>query len=223
MNVYKASLSIQAARPVFNSSYNSPIINFIDENITFKYQEFQQLDFNENRVSGSDPLASNLTAVFAYYTYIILGFDASSFSPKGGEKYFQKAINIVNNAPDAPQITGWRAFDGIRNRYWLAENMNNSRYAAYYDIYYDYYRKVLDKMYDDDRMARTNMLSLLDKLDKFNTDNPNTMVNQFFFQGKSNEIVKILSKCNSAEKSTARTILMKLDISNSARYKDELK
>ncbi len=223
MNVYKASLSIQAARPVYNSSYNSPIINFIDENITFKYQEFQQLDFNENRVSGSDPLSSNLTAVFAYYAYMMLGFDASSFSPKGGEKYFQKALNIVNNAPDAPQITGWKAFDGIRNRYWLAENMMNSRYVAYYDVYYGYYRDVLDKMYEDERGARANMMSLLSKLDQFNTDNPNTMINQFFFQGKSNEIINILSKGNSADKSTARTILMKLDITNSAKYKDLLK
>ena len=117
----------------------------------------------------------------------------------------------------------WKAFDGIRNRYWLAENMMNSRYAAYYDVYYTYYRNVLDKMYDDERGARTNMMSLLTKLDQFNTDNPNTMINQFFFQGKSNEIINILSKGNSADKSTARTILMKLDISNSAKYKDLLK
>ena len=93
----------------------------------------------------------------------------------------------------------------------------------YYEIYYDYYRNVLDKLYEDDRIARTNMLALLNKIDRFNTDNPNTMINQFFFQGKSNEIIKILSKCNSAEKSNARTVLMKLDITNSAKYKDELK
>ena len=91
-NVYDASLTIQAARPVFSSSYLSPIINFKDDKLKFKYQEFQQLDFNENRVTGSDALSSNLTAVFAYYAYMILGFDASSFSKNGGEIYFQKYI-----------------------------------------------------------------------------------------------------------------------------------
>ena len=74
-NVYKGSLTIQAARPVFNTNYLSPIINYKDDDLTFKYIEFQQLDFNENRVTGTDALASNLTAVFAYYAYLIIGFD----------------------------------------------------------------------------------------------------------------------------------------------------
>ncbi len=144
-NVYKGSLTIQAARPVFNTNYLSPIINYKDDDFTFKYIEFQQLDFNENRVTGTDALVSNLTAVFAYYAYLIIGFDSDSFSPKGGEMYFQKAQNIVNNAPDGRNISGWKAFDGIRNRYWLVENMSNSRFAIMHDIYYNYYRLVMDK------------------------------------------------------------------------------
>src|SRR5664279_3173101 len=94
-NVYKASLTIQSARPVFNSSYVCPLINFQDNDIIFKYAEFQQLEFNDNRVSGTDALASNLTAVIAYYIDIILGMDYDSFSPRGGDPYFQKAQNIV--------------------------------------------------------------------------------------------------------------------------------
>lgn len=108
-----------------------------------------------------DPLVSNLTAVFAYYAYMVLGFDYDSFSLHGGDPYFQKAQNIVNNAPDGRSITGWKAFDGVRNRYWLVENMLNTKYAAMHDIYYEYYRKGLDKMYEDENIGRAAMLQVL--------------------------------------------------------------
>ena len=98
LNVYNASITIQAARPVFNTSYLSPIINFKDDNVIFKYAEFQQLEFNETRISGTDALVSNLTAIIAYYANMVLAFDYASFSPRGGDVYFQKAQNIVNNA-----------------------------------------------------------------------------------------------------------------------------
>jgi hypothetical protein len=222
-NVYNASLTVQAARPVFNSSYVSPIINYQDENIVFKYIEFQQLEFNESRVSGTDPLVSNLTAVLAYYAYIIIGFDYDSFAPKGGETYFQKAQNIVNNAPDGRNIAGWKAFDGIRNRYWLVENMLNARYNIMHDVYYNYYRLGMDKLYEDDKTARTEMLNVLNLLSGFNTENPNTMINQFFFQGKSTELIKIFSKAVPPDKARARELLSKLDLTNAVKYKEELK
>lgn len=222
-NIYSASLTIQAARPVFNSTYLSPLVNFQDEDITFKYLEFQQLEFNENRVAGNDALASNLTAVFAYYVYMILGFDYDSFSPKGGMPYFQKAQNVINNAPEGRGISGWKAFDGIRNRYWLTENMLNSRYALMHDIYYNYYRTSLDKMYEDENTARAEMLNVLNLLTAYNADNPNTMINQFFFQGKANELIRLFSKSPQQDKSRASELLQKLDVSNATRYKNELK
>ena len=133
-NVYKASLTIQAARPVFNSAYQTPLINFQDADVSFRYVEYQPVEFNENRVQGSDALASNLTATFAFYVYTILGLDYDSFGPKGGDQYFQKAQSIVNNAPEARDISGWKAFDGLRNRYWLSENLMNSRYNVIHDV-----------------------------------------------------------------------------------------
>ncbi|MEO6721314.1 MAG: DUF4835 family protein [Ferruginibacter sp.] len=222
-NVYTASLTIQAARPVFNSTYLSPIINFQDEDIIFKYVEFQQLEFNENRVAGTDPLVSNLTAVFAYYANMILAFDYASFSQRGGDVYFLKAQNIVNNAPESRGISGWKAFDGVRNRYWLVENMVNSRYAIIHDVYYTYYHKSLDKMYEDETAARQEMLNVLNLLVSFNSDNPNTMVNQFFFQGKANELIKIFSKAPQQDKARAADQLQKVDITNASKYKEELK
>jgi hypothetical protein len=203
-NVYKASLTIQAARPVYNASYDSPLINFIDDAVVFRYVEFQPVEFNENRVSGSDPLVSNLTAVLAYYVN-------------------QKAQNIVSNAPDSRDIVGWRNFDGQRNRYWLADNLTNSKYAILHDAIYSYYRLGMDNMYDNETEARTAVMNTLNFLNNINTDNPNTMGVQFFFTGRARELIGIFKKTAPDEKSRALDLLSKMDISNANNYKQELR
>ncbi len=222
-NVYKASLTIQSARPVFNTSYASPVINYQDNDVVFKYAEFQQLEFNDNRVSGTDALVSNLTAIFAYWANMILGFDYDSFSQRGGNVYFQKAQNIINNAPEGRSISGWKAFDGTRNRYWLTENLLNSRYNIIHDAVYNYYRMGLDKLYDEEANARTQVLNVLNLLNTFNTENPNTMILQFFFQAKTDEMIKIFSKATPPDKLRALEFLQKLDVSSASKYQDQLK
>jgi hypothetical protein len=222
-NVYKASLTIQSARPVFNSSYSSPMVNFQDNDVIFKYVEFQQLDFSDNNVSGADALASNLTAIFAYYVDIILGMDYDSFSPRGGDPYFQRAQNIVNNAPEGKDISGWKAFDGNRNRYWLIENLLNSKYTIMHDAIYDYYRLGLDNLYDQEANARVQILNVLSLLNNFNVENANTMILQFFMQGKTQELIQILSKASPSDKSRALEFLQNIDVSNASRYKEALK
>lgn len=222
-NVYKASLTIQAARPVFNSSYSTALINFQDADVTFRYVEYQPIEFNENRVQGSDALASNLTATFAYYVNIILGLDYDSFSPKGGDVYFQKAQNIVNNAPENRNIGGWKAFDGSRNRYWLVENFLNSRFNTVHDVIYNYYRQGLDFMYENDAGARNKILSSLVQLQALNQDNPNSMIVQFFMIGKSQELIQIFKKATPQDKSRALEALQKLDVANISKYQQELK
>jgi len=221
-NICKASLAIQAARPVYNASYQTALINYQDADVTFKYVQFQQIEFNENRIQGTDALTANLPAVFAYYVYIILGFDYDSFSPKGGDAYFAKAQNIVNNAPEAKEISGWKSFDGVRNRYWLAENLMNTRYNNIHDIIYDYYRQGLDNMYQDDESARSNILEALSALQDFNQQNPNTMIEQFFVQGKSQEYIGIFKKSDPEDRTQAIQILSTLDVSNASNYKQEL-
>lgn len=222
-NVYKASLTIQAARPVFNSSYQAALINFMDADVVFKYIEYQPVEFNDNRVQGTDPLTGNLTAIFAYYAYMIVGMDYESFAPRGGEVFFQKAQNIVNNAPEGSGISGWRVFDGLRNRYFLIENLMNSRYNILHDVVYSYYRAGLDIMYDKETEARSNILQSLTQLQAFNKENPNTMFLQFFMQSKSIELIGIFKKATPEEKQKAIEILGLLDIPNAAKYKDELK
>jgi hypothetical protein len=219
-NVYKATLTVQAARPAYNTSYDSPLINFQDDNLTFRYIEFQPVEFNENRIQGSDPVAANLTATLAYYIYIILGMDYDSYSLRGGDAYFQKAWNIVNNAPEGRDISGWKQFDGLRNRYFLAENINNSRFALIHDATYAYYRSGLDVFYANEDEGRTGILNCLNYLNTINTENPNSMLIQFFFQGKSTELIKMFGKANADVKKRARDLLLKLDITNANAYKD---
>lgn len=218
-NVFKGKLTVQAARPSYNTSYDSPLINFQDDHLVFKYVEFQPIEFNENRVQGNDPLVANLTAVVAYYINIILGLDYDSFSPRGGTPYFQKAWNIVNNAPDGRDITGWKSFDGLRNRYWLAENLNNNRFVLVHDAVYAYYRTGLDVFFENEDAARTGILTALNFLNTVNTENINSMIVPFFFQGKANELVRIFSKGTAEQKANAKELLSKLDITNLALYK----
>ncbi|MBA4257531.1 MAG: DUF4835 domain-containing protein [Chitinophaga sp.] len=222
-NVYKASLTVQAARPVFNASYQAALVNFIDPELLFKYVEFQPVEFNENRIQGVDAGVANLTAVLAYYAYTIIGLDYDSFSPKTGEPYFRKAQNIVNNAPEGQRIAGWRMFDGLRNRYWLNENLINTKFNIIHDVIYTYYRAGLDKLYENEIEARGNILQALIQLNAFNKENPNSMILQFFMQGKSNELIGIFKKGTPEEKLKAIEILSLLDIPNSNKYKEELK
>lgn len=219
-NVFKGKLTVQAARPIYSTTYDSPIMNFLDDNVTFRYVEFQPVEFNENRIQGNDPLAANITAILAYYVNLILGFDYDSFSLRGGDTYFQKAWNIVNNAPENKDVTGWKSFEGIRNRYWLAENLNNNRFALIHDALYAYYRTGMDLFYENEDAGRNGILNCLSFLNTINTENPNSMIMQFFFQGKSTELVKVFSKANTEQKSRAREMLTRLDITNGAAYKE---
>lgn len=222
-NVYSAALTVQAARPVYSSGYNTAIINFQDADVTFRYVEYQPVEFNENRIQGTDPLVGNLTAVFAYYVYTILGLDYNSFGIRGGDIYFQKAQNIVNNAPEGRNINGWKAFDGQRNRYWLMENLVNTRYNLVHDVMYTYYRQGLDNMYSNENGAREQILQALTQLQSVNAENPNIMFIPFFMQGKSQELTRIFRKASPQEKVRAVELLQKLDVTNASNYKQDLK
>ena len=154
---------------------------------------------------------------------MIIGLDYDSFAPKGGDPYYRKAQNIINNAPEGKSVTGWRVFDGSRNRYWLNENLINSRYNIIHDVIYSYYRAGLDKMYDSEAEARANTLQSLTQLQAFNKENANTMILQFFMQGKVQELVGIFKKGTGEQKAKAIELLSELDIVNASRYKQDLR
>lgn len=219
-NVFKATLTVQASRPIYGTSYESPLINFQDQDVVFRYVEFQPIEFNENRVQGNDPNAANLTAILAYYVNIILGLDHDSFSPRGGDLYFQKAQNIVNNAPESRDISGWKPFDGIRNRFRMVENLTDSRFTAVHDAIYTYYRGGMDLLSENEEEARNGIFNALTYLGRLNRENPNSMVLPIFFQGRSTELANVFKKANNDQKTRARDLLIQLDISNAATYKD---
>ena len=221
-NVYKASLTVQTARPVYNSTYQSALINYMDADVAFKYVEFQPMEFNESRVQGNDAAVANLPALFAYYAYMIIGLDYDSFSPKSGDAYYRRAQNIVNNAPEGKNLNGWKVFDGLRNRYWLNENLINNRYNIVHDVIYSYYRSGLDKLYDNEVEARKNIIQSLTQLQAFNKENANTMILQFFMQGKTQELIGIFKKGTPEERAKAIEILNELDVVNGPLYKQEL-
>lgn len=222
-NVYAASLTVQAARPVYNSTYNSPLINYQDNDVVFKYIENQPIEFNESRVAGTDGSVSNLTAVLAYYVYLTLGMDYNSFAQGSGEPYFRKMLNIVNNAPEGRDIKGWTQFDGLRNRYWLSENLINTRYALLNEVFYTYYRSSLDLWYDNEPQARTQMINVLNLLNQFASENKSTMIMQFFMQGKSDELIKMFKKSSPDERTRVVSLLETVDITNANKYREQLK
>jgi hypothetical protein len=221
-NTYTAQLTVQTGRSIFNTSYQSPLMNYMDESVTFKYVQYQDIDFNENRVGGTDPLTANLSAVFAYYAYIILGLNFDSYALRGGDLYFQKAQNIVNNSPEINAINGWKPFDGIRNRYWLVENLTNPKYNPIHDAIYNYYRQGLDQMFDHEPDARIAVMNALIAFNSINNEYPNIMFLQFFFQGKGAEIGNVFKHGTPDEKSRALDILSRIDVSNLNQYKQDL-
>jgi len=203
---------------VFNSSYVTSLLNTQDNNVAFRYVEFQQLEFSDNRVVGNDPMASNLTAIMAYYVNIILGLDYDSFSPRGGDVYFKKALNIVNNAPDGKDISGWKAFEGTRNRYWLQDNLLNAKFLNFHDVMYQYHRNGLDVMYEDVNRGRAAIMNCLNLLYAIHQDIPNSMLMQTFYSAKADELQKIFSKAMPQEKMRAAELLAQMDVPNAQKY-----
>lgn len=222
-HIYKALLTIQSSRPVYNSSYQSPLLNYKDKNFVFKFEPYTPLVFNKNRITGNDPLVSNLTATLAYYAYIIIGLDEDSFSLNGGHDAFQSAQQIVNDAPNGRQISGWKSFDGTMNRYWLTENLLNVRYKDIHQILYNYHLKGMDLMYEAADKGRKTILKSLNKLNALNAANPNLMFIKVFFATKAEELAHIFSQGPTQRRLTALNLLNRMDPSHSTLYRKSIK
>jgi hypothetical protein len=220
--VYEAKLSVVANRPVYNANYTTPLLNMQDANFTFKYQLAQPMEFNENRVQGADPLEANLTAVIAYYINIIIGLDYDSFAPKAGMPYFNKALNIVYNAPEGSGISGWKSYDGQRNRYIFVDNLTKSGFDKLHEVIYAYNREGLDQMSEKPEIARASILNALMAMQEINEANVNSMVVPILMQGKFTEIVGIFENAEKTMKKQLLNTLTNIDIANINRYKEKL-
>jgi hypothetical protein len=212
---FKGTIQIQLSRPVFNTTYNSTILNFIDNNFQFRYVEFQPLEFDPN------VHRSNLISVLAYYTYIVLGIDYDSFSLEGGTQFYQLAEKIVSNAQNAPE-SGWKPYDGSRNRnrYWLVKNILNKEYSEIRKFIYEYDRNGLDLMESRLGEARTNMAESLKLIQEVYRKKPDPFMYfmQLVIDAKADELVNIFSEAFPEEKSRVIQILTEIDPANKTKY-----
>lgn len=184
--LFNASLQVQASRPVFNSTYDSPIYNYNDSQFNFDYIEFQPLVFNINRFD------SNLMSVIAYHIYTIIAIDAATFTKGAGIPYFQTAKQVINTAAGS-NFSGWKATDGQQSRFRYNDAILSNLFAPYQDVLYEYHRLGLDKMEEDQREAKETIIASLQGLKGINSRRPNSFVLRTFFDAKSQEISSIFS------------------------------
>lgn len=216
-DVVTAEIQIQSRRPIFKTSYFSPLFNFKDNDFTFDYKEFDQLEFNENQVT------SNLTAVIAYYVYVIIGYDMDSYSRLGGTPYFQMAEKIVNAAQGANLGKGWLAFDSPKNRYALTNNLLDEAFKKYRNFFYDYHRLGLDVMTENSENALDRISTGLPSLREANRARPSAIAISTFLDAKNDELINIFSKATTKQKADAVEILSDVNPSQISRYETILK
>jgi hypothetical protein len=217
---FKGTLQIQSRRPVFNSSFNSVVLNYVDNDIQFKYVEFQPLEFSETSH------LSNLTSILAFYAYIIIGMDYDTYSFKGGTPFFQAAEKIVNNAQNA-QERGWRAMESTsrKNRYWLISNILNEDFSLLREFVYKYHRLGLDMMYEKTNEARANISEYLKLLQQVSRNKPDPFM--FYLQvvldAKSDELINIFKESFDEEKTRVYALLTEIDPSHGNKYEQIIK
>ncbi len=208
---YRGTLQISYSRPVYGTSYLSPILNHVDNDIQFRYTEFEKFEFNPSTHS------SNLVSIVAYYIYIILGMDYDTFGNGGGTEFYQKAERIVQNAQNAPE-KGWKAYENLKNRYWLVENLLNDQYSPFRDFMYSYHRQGLDKLADKPVDARSSIEESLENLKTVHRRKQGTYLMQIITTAKGDEIVNIFSDAFPDEKARVYNIMKEIDPANVTKY-----
>lgn len=214
-NVFNAELSVQATRPVFNSDYETTIINHLDRDIKFVYNQGQNIQITPNSY------IDNLSSILTFYGYLIIGLDYDSFVPLGGEEHFKTVERVVNSVPssEAGNFKGWRAGDGNRNRYWIINNIMNSRVVSLRESIYQYHREGLDHCHDDPAQCRQAILAALVEIQEVHSAMPNSMIVQMFTSAKGRELVEIFGKAPREERNQVYQILSRLDPSNINVYR----
>ena len=200
---FEATLQVQSQRPVFDSNYDSPTLNFLDKDVVFSYQEFQPLFFNKSRFE------SNLVSLISFYANIIIGLDADSFELKGGDRFFEQAFQIVNLA----QITsrkGWKPSDGRRNRFWLIDSLRSNSFREYRIVFYSYHREGLDQMTSNPKIGKIALMKSIQKLEPLFERRPNTFLIQIFFDAKVEEIVNLFREGPKVDFKKTENILKKI-------------
>jgi Domain of unknown function (DUF4835) len=217
-NTFKSELNIQATRPVFGSNYETPLLTHVDKDFNFTWDIGQPLDF------VPDLLTDNLTATIGFYAYLILGLDYDSFSPLGGEPYFQIINNMVSTIPPAVAgaSKGWQAPDGgkNRNRFWIAENFVSAKLKPFRQAFYTYHRKGLDVMSTDVEKGKVFILQALEDVDKGNQSYFNAFAIQMFGNTKRDELIEMFKVAGRPQKERVFQIMSKVDPANAQKYRE---
>ena len=215
-NMYSCEMTLQSKRPVYGTTYTTPLLNFRDKNFNFTYQEFDRIEYQQNQFT------TNLTAMLAYYCYLIIGHDQDSFQRLGGTPFFQQCEEIVNTCQSASmegsESSGWRAFDNNRNRYALINNLLDEAFKKYRNYYYEYHRLGLDEMSGNVKNGRARIAEGLPVLREAYRARPATYVINTFLDAKADELVDIFSKGTDQEKKDAYDILMDIDATRQQTY-----
>lgn len=212
-NEFEINFQIQATRPVFNSTYKSPILNYRDDKVSIVYNEYEPLTYNKTNFE------SNLVSLLTYYGYTILGIDADTFAPNGGDKYFREAENVVNVAQQGG-YSGWNRIDGNNTRYQLNENILSPAYKDFRELMYTYHRQGLDQMSDNKKEAKKNIATALMKLKNIYNRRSNAYLLRVFMDAKSDEIVDIFSDGPRMNTTGLKEMLLKVYPTFSAKWEN---
>ncbi|TZF81899.1 DUF4835 family protein [Pedobacter sp. BS3] len=208
---FKAEAQIQSSRPVYGTTYNSTLLNISDKDFNFSYSEGQPLDYSDQTYGN------NLSSLLAFYAYVIVGLDYDSFAKYGGTPYYNKAQAVVTNAQNA-SFSGWKAFESLKNRYWLAENLNNKIFNPLREMLYTYHRNGLDIMYDNQTKGRQQIIAALPGLQKIDKMKQGSMLTQLFFTAKADELVNVVGQASPQDKIKTYNLLTSLDPANINKY-----
>ena len=185
-NEFQANLQIQSSRPVFGSTYATPLLNRKDDNFNFSYQEFESLNFNPNNTNTS------LVSLISYYVFVILGIDADSFALFGGDPYYDQARKIVDLS-QTNRSSGWKQSEHTTNRYWLIDQLSTTPFSLFRQAFYDYHINGLDVMVNQPELGKQTISKSIADLKSLSESRPNSLVVQLFFDTKSDEVVQIFS------------------------------
>ncbi|MFN7116775.1 MAG: DUF4835 family protein [Saprospiraceae bacterium] len=214
-NYFVAELAIQASRPIYGSNYETVTFNLIDRNINFSYEQYQPVQYSRNSYND------NLSSILSFYAYIIIGMDYDSFSPLGGEKYFQLAQEVINTLPQSllKADQGWNSLSNNRNRFWIAENLLSPRVKPFRQAMYEYHRTGLDVMSIDMAKGRLAMADALQKVADVNQAYPNSAIMQLFNSTKSAELIEIFKRGSMQEQDKVIQVMSRVDPANASKYR----
>lgn len=210
-SAYKAEAQIQSSRPVYNTAYNSTLLNISDKDFDFNYSEGQSLDFSDQN------FISNLSSLLSFYAYTIIGLDKDSYSKLGGNNHYNKAQNILNVAQVAGN-KGWQAFDGLKNRYWLIENLQNKSFESLRQFIYAYHLNGLDRLQEDPTRGARKIINMLSDLKQLDKQKVGSIFPNMYLATKADELVNVISLTDQQEKIKAYNLLSEIDPANLNKY-----